>query len=89
LRTRERASGKRGSARPRQGHANHAKGQNDARRGRGPRAAAGWEGVGARASRGKGGRAGEEEEEAEGEREEKGRRAHLGVQIPVIAVSNS
>jgi hypothetical protein len=71
LRTRERASGKRGSARPRQGHANHAKGQNDARRGRGPRAAAGrggaggaaagWEGAGPpRAGRGWGrARAGE------------------------------
>jgi hypothetical protein len=50
-----------------------------------PRAGAG-RGAPPRAGRGRGG---EEEEEAEGEREEKGRRAHLGVQIPVIAVSNS
>jgi hypothetical protein len=61
-----------------------------ASRGRGPRAAAGKEG--ARRGRAAGERGGQGraqgEKGREREREEKGRGAHLGVQIPVIAVSN-
>jgi hypothetical protein len=57
FRTRERVRGKRGSARPRQGHANHAEGWDATRRGPRPCAGAGDAASGAEPPRRAGGRA--------------------------------